>query len=76
MSKLASGWEIVCPDGARRHLPYHNLGDAECDGRLYSTTHPCEHWDEGQRATKCPGGQHKVEPIVFDDTPREGGGLN
>jgi hypothetical protein len=41
MSKFTAGWEIICPDGKSRHLPYRNLGDAECDARVISGEHGC-----------------------------------
>lgn len=31
-----AGWEVVCPDGRVRHLPYHNLGDAQSHARFAS----------------------------------------
>lgn len=30
------GYEIVCPDGFRRHPAYHNKGDADCDAEQMS----------------------------------------
>lgn len=33
---LCSGWQVVCPDGLKRHFPYHNLGDAESHARFAS----------------------------------------
>lgn len=52
-----SGWEIICPDGVRRHYPYGNFGDAEFDASLYQ--------DKPERCVGCPGGAHTVEPITF-----------
>ena len=65
MSKLAGGWEVVCPDGTVRHFPYHNYGDADCDADCFSNRLVV--------CVGCPGGVHTVRPVVFDDTPSERG---
>ena len=33
---MASGWKIVCPDGAERHPPYFNHGDAAFDAKVFA----------------------------------------
>lgn len=60
---------VVCPDGLVRHLPYHNLGDAESHARRASD--PEWFAKRGCRLapkpsilenamTPCPGGKHDV----------------
>ena len=65
------GYEVVCPDGRIRHMPYHNEGDARCDasvnterGHRYSPGNPPEWYDP-----PCPGGKHVVRPIVASPEP-------
>ena len=70
-----AGWEVVCPDGRIRAMPYHNYGDAESHARLGSdparfarrgncrlAPNPSQ-LDQGQ--PPCPGGVHVVRPIAF-----------
>lgn len=65
------GYEIVCPDGVRRHLPYGNAGDAEFDAALYGESPVrCRHWDNARDVGPCPGGKHQVVRVVFDDGGR------
>lgn len=72
---LCSGWEVVCPDGVKRHYPYHNLGDAKSHARLASD--PTRFANRGCRLApkpsklelalpKCPGGRHEVKPILME----------
>lgn len=78
-----NGWEIVCPDGRVRHLPYINLGDAESDAtsidrktsvkgaelacRMYPNPGSLE-----RKHGPCPGGKHEVRPVVFLMPPERG----
>jgi hypothetical protein len=76
MSQLATGWEVVCADGGVRHLPYLNRGDAEVDGRVFSTR-GCRAYPKPsaleQSQPPCPGGDHQVRPTVFvARAPEEG----
>jgi len=65
-------WEIVCPDGRVRHLPYVNRGDAEADAelcderrcRLYAEPEPLE-----LAAPPCQGAPHRVRPRAPERTP-------
>lgn len=36
MRSALHAWEVVCPDGLVRHLPYINRGDALCDAEVNS----------------------------------------
>ena len=68
-----AGWEVVCPDGRVRHLPYHNLGDARSHARFASrpdwfAKRGCRlasRPGELERAQPpCPGGEHSVRAVV------------
>ena len=72
---LCSGWEVVCPDGLKRHNPYHNLGDARSHAEHASD--PSWFQKRGCRLApkpaklelsqpKCPGGRHVVKPILLE----------
>jgi hypothetical protein len=77
--KCCAGYEVVCPDGRVRHMPYHNLGDAESTARVASRyavgelAHDvragCRCWPEPSRLElshpPCDGGPHTVRPIAF-----------
>jgi len=71
MTALAQGFEILCPDGQRRHFPYHNRGDADSDARAYSRGSPgCglrsfDRLPDGDPRGACPQGPHTVEPCAF-----------
>jgi len=60
-------WEIVCPDGRIRHLPYSNQQDAEFDAaicderdcRLYEAQGPLQ-----KGVPACPGAPHRVRPAA------------
>lgn len=56
-------YEVVCPDGVSRHLPYHRHGDAVFDAKFY-TREPgrCVHW--GAVGEPCHGGEHSVREAV------------
>lgn len=74
MARLVRGWEIVCPDGRVRRLPYHNEGDASCDAatlgeRGCGRPREKETWIDAHQP-RCPEGEHTIRPITFDDTPR------
>ena len=68
-----AGWEVVCPDGRVRHLPYHNLGDARSHARFASRP---DHFarrgcrlapNPGQlerSCSPCSGGEHAVRPVA------------
>lgn len=63
MTALHQGYELVCPDGKVRVHPYHNEGDAECDAQTLSergcVPDPIGHYP------LCPGGHHRVRPILM-----------
>lgn len=73
MSKLAQGWEIVCPDGKRRWLPYRNLGDAECDARVVSERGCCIPWkfqpgaSKGQTSPEEELKRYEASKVDFHD---------
>ena len=56
---MALGFEIVCKDKKRRHLPYWNKDDADFDAGYFDEHGTCECRDAG----------HTIEPvaIVTDD---------
>ena len=58
---MTAHWEIVCPDGRVRHLPYRNRGDADVDAELCEERH-CQIYDGplDVGAGPCPGGPHRV----------------
>jgi len=63
-------FEIVCPDGKTRHLPYANLDDAMFDARLCDTEckFPGAFDGHGKRRHgfgACPGGLHVVGPVTL-----------
>ncbi len=68
MSLLASGWEVICPDGHVRHWPYVSRADAEADGRIFAAGACRSHRKapalEGGRPP-CPGGAHTVRPTAL-----------
>lgn len=66
------GYRIVCPDGKRRHLPYHNEGDAKSDAEFLSDGKPCLDPNVPNKVTDCPGGKHTVEPVVFEHEDLDG----
>lgn len=68
-----AGWEVVCPDGLVRFLPYHNLGDAQAHASKASR--PDWFAKRGCRiapkpgslersSPPCAGGTHGVRPII------------
>jgi hypothetical protein len=74
--KRATGWIVVCPDGIRRHNPYHSLGDAEAHARRASDPewfgkHGCRLAPKPGRlereAPPCPGGKHEVKLLRATD---------
>ena len=57
-------YEIVCPDGLVRHLPFINAEDATADARTY-TLRGCELLSDAATVramlgvtTRCHGGRH------------------
>lgn len=66
------GYEVVCPDGRIRHMPYHNEGDARCDagvnterGHRYSPGNPPEWYDPPCPRREARGTAHsRVQLIV------------
>lgn len=56
MKSALHAWEVVCPDGLVRHLPYINRGDALCDAEVYS--------DEG-----CRGRSARRNPLQLQQAP-------
>lgn len=56
-------WEIVCPDGRVRHLPYANKGDADCDAEVCDER-GCQLYPEPtdleRRLPPCEGKAHTV----------------
>lgn len=81
-SSACAGWEVMCPDGLSRHLPYHNRGDAESHARFASdpkwfAKRGCRLAPKpGRRerlAPPCPGGEHHALPILVQHaTARRG----
>ena len=65
MSRLATGWEVICPDGRVRHYPYLSREHAEAEaGRL---DHACGNTRARPTALEtsqppCPGGRHVARP--------------
>jgi hypothetical protein len=57
-------FEIVCPDGKTRHLPYANLDDAMFDARLCDTECAFPGAFDGHGNGECPGGLHVVRPVA------------
>lgn len=57
-----TGWIVICPDGAERHFPYINKGDAECDAECYTDSDP--------PCAGCPGGKHTVVPKPGYEPPK------
>ncbi len=80
---LCSGWNVVCPDGMKRHFPYHNLGDAESHAKFASDPKWIAKRGSCRLAPKpskyelsfppCPGGKHEVEPIMMAPHPQRRG---
>lgn len=72
------GWEVVCPDGRVRYLPYHNAGDAEGHARLASDEARFVRRDNCRLAPKpgtleraqppCRGGVHTTRPVLLART--------
>ncbi len=65
MSRLATGWEVICPDGRVRHYPYLSREQAEAEAWRFD--HACR--STGSRPTAletsqppCPGGHHVARP--------------
>jgi hypothetical protein len=58
---VASGqaWDVVCPDGLRRHPTCDNLGSAASSARFASDPHWCR--AHSCRGIPCPGGKHRVQ---------------
>lgn len=54
-------WEIVCPDGGVRHMPYTNEEDAAFDADL-CTEEGCQLYPDTLGG--CPGGEHFVREDV------------
>lgn len=72
------GWTRVCPDGKLRGYPYGNKGDAEFDADWYTkkgkpcTDHGGDVHDPPEWTNPpCPGGEHTVEPVAFNDPVKE-----
>jgi len=72
---LCSGWEVVCPDGVKRHYPYHNLGDARAHAKRASdpkwfAMRGCRLAPKPSKLElslpKCPGGRHEAKPILME----------
>jgi len=63
VTDLHPGYEVVCPDGKVRVHPYHNEGDAECDAEVYEER-GCVRDPIGEHPL-CPGGRHRVRPILM-----------
>jgi hypothetical protein len=59
-------FEIVCPDGVVRHLPYHQRSDAVFDARVCTTrsnhdANGCNLYPQDPpQDPPCPGGTHTV----------------
>jgi hypothetical protein len=79
---ICAGWEVCCPDGIRRHNPYHNLGDAEAHARRASDPNwfakrGCRLAPKPGRlereAPPCSGGEHKAVPIIVQHARGERG---
>lgn len=55
-------FEIVCPDGRVRHMPYSNEDDAEFDADV--AVEQCQFYPRQnvleQKHGPCPGGAHTV----------------
>jgi hypothetical protein len=77
-----AGWEVVCPDGRVRHLPYHNLGDARSHARFASrpdwfAKRGCRLAPNPGRLEQsqppCSGGEHTVRPVVVQHVGDETG---
>lgn len=75
-----AGWEVVCPDGRVRHLPYHNLGDAQSHARFASRSdwfakRGCRLAPKPGQLERsqppCSGGAHAVRPIAVLHTRPE-----
>lgn len=57
------GYNIRCPDGNFRHLPYHNAADAHFDCEAINRK-GCKLEVDGSPST-CPQGPHEVVPVSF-----------
>jgi hypothetical protein len=75
-----AGWEVVCPDGRVRHLPYHNRGDAQSHARFASRSdwfakRGCRLAPKPGQLERsqppCSGGAHAVRPIAVLHTRPE-----
>jgi hypothetical protein len=75
-----AGWEVVCPDGRVRHLPYHNLGDARSHARFASrpdwfAKRGCRLAPKTGRLEQsqppCLGGEHSVRLVVVSHVHTE-----
>ena len=78
--RVCGGWEVVCPDGATRHFPYHNLGDAESHAAhasdpVWFAKRRCrlapKPTDLELSKGTCPGGAHHVRSIVLQHSSVE-----
>lgn len=76
------GWEVICPDGIRRHYPYHNEDDAKDHADLASDAS----WfaKRGCRLAPkpsplelskppCPGGHHEARAMMLEHASVERG---
>jgi len=59
--ETSSEWEIICPDGRVRHLPYGNFDDATHDAAYCTERRSCgEAVFYAAGMPPCPQGQHKA----------------
>jgi len=72
------GWEVTCPDGVRRHLPYLNQADAlayalrASDPAWFAERGSCLGPPPSpgeEEKPPCPGGQHGCGPVALDIDP-------
>lgn len=56
-----SEYELVCPDGNRRHPAYHSKNEAEFDARIYDVR-GCDPIKKGGQEKICTGRGHYVRP--------------
>jgi hypothetical protein len=64
---MSTSWEIVCPDGHVRHLPYMERKEAEFEADLCDDR-GCEWLAPFAAEAQCPGVPHRIRPASLPES--------